>query len=181
MSLHHLWHFLKCFKSYICGLFLLFFSLSLHTFVVLFHFPISCFFKSRNFYRQVFKFCGLGRRDVQAPFLSSQFFLILLIKIPTWSLTDLFHSKDRLETGFQSVGYSFPNFASLRGTLSCFERIFRKQPLCITGHRVRLSSTSHYCVKKRTVCFSLFSMKNINIKFKLTLILYLSRTGNWIF
>ena len=33
------------------------------------------------------------------------------------------HSKDRLRTGIQSVSYSIPNFASLRRTLSCFERI----------------------------------------------------------
>ena len=60
------------------------------------------------------------------------------------------HSKDRLGTGIQSVGYSIPNFASLRRTDSW------KQPLYITGHRARLSSTSHYCVKKEQsvlVCF----------------------------
>ena len=33
------------------------------------------------------------------------------------------HSKDRLRTGIQSVSHSIPNFASLRRTLSCFERI----------------------------------------------------------
>ena len=33
------------------------------------------------------------------------------------------HSKYRLGKGIQSVGYSIPNFASLRRTLSCFERI----------------------------------------------------------
>ena len=75
----------------------------------------------------------------------------------------------------------YPKFRFFATNPFLFWTDSRKQPLCITGHRARLSSTSHYCVKKRTVCFSLFSMKNINIKFKLILILYLSRTGNWIF
>ena len=65
----------------------------------------------------------------------------------------------------------YPKFRFFATNPFLFWTDSRKQPLCITGHRARLSSTSHYCVKKRTVCFSLFSMKNINIKFKLTLIL----------
>ena len=33
-----------------------------HTFVVLFHFCISCLFERHNILHQDFKFCGLGRR-----------------------------------------------------------------------------------------------------------------------
>ena len=63
------------------------------------------------------------------------------------------HSTDRLGTGIQSVGYSIPNFASLRRTLSCFERILgnnlpaRNAPnetlkqQCLSGYFIRAEYT----------------------------------------
>ena len=54
----------------------------------------------------------------------------------------------------------YPKFRFFATNPFLFWTDSQKQPLCITGNRARFSSTSHYCVKKRTVCFSLFSMKN---------------------
>ena len=72
--------------------------------------------------------------------------LLSSIKIPTWSLTDL------LSTAKTDLGQVFKVLTILSQisllSLSCFVRILRND-LCITGHRARLSSTSHYCVKEK--------------------------------
>lgn len=159
MSLYRPRPSLKFFKSHICGLCLLVFSLSFPTFVALLDF---CTAVSSSAKISSTKFSSSVRSGGAMPELLSSalnFFLIWLIKIPTWSLTDLYPQQRQVWDR-----YSIPNFASLRQTFSCFLRI--------PGNNLSAWwDIALACPVHHINAFSFFSIKKINVKSKLTLIL----------